>query len=476
MVPKSYTEVGCVFFQLLELYKTKIYQKVILKNKQVNISYNIIMVLFEEIFNLMFDDFQEGDQAYHTEIINYYKKPTIENATILFKKFKLYIPFESQTRKRKNQKQSISKRVTRRQHGGYNTTQSIDIIKQIDVFHDIHDGTSGIIQPVIQDLVLSPLNLSQNDENEIRGECNKVQSNTSFTKKLGDILERLYDMKSSRASLKVAHWNTKLKTLLDTWMNKTSVELVIDGYFDDPSRSGNQNQFICMSILRGACLHAFIMLLIGKYNENFRPSKITDIKILSGLFQSIDLGPTYEKFLKRWVRNFKKVYPNISILNLTSITNPYDIHISVQNNEIIVDTLRVPFVDPKTQTIVTGDINYDIMVKLQSNFYVTYNKQHLKLIFDTYRALYPQNHQTFDTFIQKVIKVNSFRDNYKADVALQRDAFYIANDRLAHIYYSLRAKEKNKVDNSIYYSPHGTNPTDTTSFIKFVQDNHQQTI
>ena len=423
------------------------------------------MVLFETMFNDMFDNIGEGDQVYHSEILNFYKMPTFENAILLLEMFKLQIPFKGEVSRTRNRKR---KRSTKTQRGGYNITKTISIVKQLDVFHDIHSGYS--IPTIVQNVVLSPLNLATNDESKIREELNKYQLNTIFTKNMGEILEKMSNMKSSRAILKKAHWNVELKTLLDSWMNKSYIELVIDGYFDDPTRPDNENSFSCMSITRGACLHAFIILLIGNYNTNFQPSKITEIKILTGLFQSIDLGPTYDKFLKRWVRNFKLVYPNIKLVNVQTINNPYDSNILVQNKEIILYGLHIPFIKPNIQTALTGDIDYDQMINLQNNFYVSYNKVHLKNIFDKYRTIHPLKIQTFDSFIQKVIKVNSFRDNYKADVAIQRDAIYIAMDRIAHIYYSLRVKQQNKDDNSIYYSVNGTSPANTKLFIKLFEN------
>ena len=283
-----------------------------------------------------------------------------------------------------------------------------------------------------------------------------------FTAGLGTNLETMFGLLGSKTRLRTIKTDKLLYALVTEWMRKPSLEVVLDGLFEAPKR----NATMTVREARGLCLHAFFMLLLGRAPAvpGPLPSGTLSISILTGTFHDMDVG--HNRFITNWIYEFNRSVQcaKVALVNVGNVPQPYDTNIRVDPSQIVLlrQNIVVPFTNPRiaAQAILGRSADFMAMTSNEANLYMRYPKSHLQYLLTSFVALPPDDQQHFHPFIRRLIRINALRDEYKADVALRQGAVFMTIDRLAHIYYSVRARQLRRKDEGIYYTVYGTNDAD----------------
>jgi hypothetical protein len=237
-------------------------------------------------------------------------------------------------------------------------------------------------------------------------------------------------------------------------------EIVFDGILEDPLRRPVSEGVHKVSHLRSLATCAFLQWMIGEWPEPYRIAggTLREIRFLTGTFQTLDVAG-HDAFLNRWVGYLKR---DCSALKAVALIRVARIEVSsVQSGTpgvglapddaaLVVDGARVPFVAkalpnvPERSDWNDLDMTYrlDRFLSKAPARQITYAKRDLVEMFSEYTKFTQAQRldPRVETVVQRVIAVNSFRDAFKADVALARGAVYLTVDRLALVYYELRRR------------------------------------
>jgi hypothetical protein len=417
-----------------------------------------IMVLFEDFLDeAVYDDANfKKDTLYE-----FYRLPTPDNAEKMLIALEIHVPYGTLLRtRRKRTQHTLTRPKKLRMRGGVlsniSDANALNILRRADFLHDVHIGKS--IPDAMIDVVLknAPLTISQ--RSWLVDLCRKRNKpSVEFTAIVGKNLEKMMGLKRSKTKLPTIKADKALYGRVTEWMQQPSLEVVIDGLFEAPKRNANMTT----SEARGLCLYAFFMLLFGKAPDVPAPlpSGTLAISVLTGTFHDMDVG--HCGFLSRWIYEFNRSIgcAKVTVLNVGNVPQPYDANVRVDPSHVVLvrNSINVPFTNPRITVppIMGRSADYTTMANDEANLYMRYPKSHLQYLQTSFVALPPHEQLHFHPFIQRLVRVNALRDEYKADVALQRDAVFLTLDRLAHMYYSVRARKLKLRDQGVYYSVSG---------------------
>jgi hypothetical protein len=421
------------------------------------------MVLFEELFDETFDDEEDIMETMSV----FYRQPTLKSAENMLIALDIHVPYS--TLLRKTRRQSVTsgpqpatlKRARMRGgvHPGISDTDAkINILRRVDFLHDLQD--SKRIPEAMIDVVLMKAPLTNIQRAWFVSQCRKMNHPTvDFTIQVGKRLENLFGLPRSKTKLGSMSADKALYDRVTGWMQKPTLEVVIDGLIEVPKRNANMSP----KEARGLCLFAFFMLLFGKAHDvpGPLPSGCLAISVLTGTFQDMDVGRN--GFLTRWIGAFNRHIgcAKVALVNVGSVPQPWDSAVRVEPSQVVLvpHNISVPFRYPNIATPQKPKMSVDFaaMAHHETNLHVLFQKSYLQDVQTSFVALPTTDQRHFHPYIHRLVRVNALRDEYKADVALRRGAIFMTVDRIAHIYYSVRARDRSLQDQGVYYSVHGTN-------------------
>ena len=357
-------------------------------------------------------------------IVNYFQRPTLENAQFLLASYGLSIPRPSAALSDDKPSERPMKRA--RYGGGARATEArIHALSRLDVLHDLNGEPLSLatFKVILDDAELT---------HEERTSIEKAYANprANVTKLISKIM-----------GLQEKTRNASHEEVAERWKDAVRLEIVMDGVVEQLHEPLSKRDY--QTYERSMCLHAFVMALFAA-----SPQKLQKLVFLYGVFQYMDISG-WKAFLKRWMTQLDThVKASVQIKYITPASiQPYSGRFAVDEKAIYVDGVMVPIKKPITQ-----HDSLDVMKKIQSSFGVTtlhYPKSYLQTLFARFDAT--EDKETHLQFMKRVMDVNFFRDAYKADVALRRAALYLTFDRLAFVYYKMRCELEGCKKNGLLY-------------------------
>jgi len=414
---------------------------------------------------------------------DFYAGPTIENAERILDAMKVDVPYRILMRVLPTMPitapKSKSQSAKRARTGGANANAEAKIhaLSRLDFLHDIK-GDFPLPASVV-DLVLSDSGLPADEHAKVVKACSEQNRNitTLFAQMMG-----IGTSKKRKASLDAAFTkDDAIYHLVTKWQQQPTLQIVMDGLVDeccDDIRKVEQSPKAKRQFLQSLCLHAFVMLILGRYDavkklvgdrgplgmsvRGVPPSAVKEIWFLYGTFQTMDMGG-WQTFMNKWIAQLRGyLQPGTQKVDIAYIAphtvKPFSNRFHVTRRAVIVDGgaplgASVPIRPPKPPKR-----SLSLFDQIQSTFAVRQPKAALDKIIIAFQSLTETERQQWTPFMRRVMDINSFRDTYKADVALRLDAVYITFDRLAYAYYDLRRDAESLGHNGLFYSVGGASP------------------
>lgn len=241
--------------------------------------------------------------------------------------------------------------------------------------------------------------------------------------------------------------DTELFERVSQWKyNRKTLHVMLDGALEALDSGDYEDR------KRSAVLFAFFQLLLTTHNavhvfdESLSLAKtyphkqtLRSIVLVSGLFQTVDM-PDFPKFVDRWLRSISKAVHIKGALQTDAIPSTALPGFMVESNTSLrVDGSSVPIGDSDHMTK-TMKKTFRKRVHpgpraaleyVMPRYALPHTKAHLQQLFAMYDALAPEERPPFDAFLWRVARINTFRDAYRAEVAIQMDAVFMTFDRLA---------------------------------------------
>lgn len=430
------------------------------------------------------------DLAYQPvpELSVYLASPTTENARQLLLAFDLYIPYSRANAARAARAGRAG--VTSRR-GGANqfSKKDFDLHAVVDFIHDIHQNSR------IPDIVLSRLIGKTPTPAELVPLCKKFEP---ITAQLAEMLQRRFQIASKAIPMDTP--TTKLsadrafQAIVANWMRTEHLQIILDGILAPLSAdAGAANE---PKTARTLLFCAFLQLLLTGYKpieqttivvttRSKRPREsppASEIQVdigvvapktitfLTGTFQYLDVGG-WDTFFSKWKRSLSRESAYLALvqkidLKRISIASlrPFGDNVAAVSNDAMTlrsSATRIPYQRPQPPKTVaprpneSSDAAY--LREEAANIHVTYTKDRLARSMVLYATLNrtERGDPDIDAFIDRLIAVNAFRDRYKADVAIQKDAVFVTMDRLALVYYTMRTHEQNRPNRGLFLYPEG---------------------
>lgn len=402
----------------------------------------------------------------------YFQKPTFENAENLLKALNLHIPFKNPvqiTHKRKaktsedNKPLPVKRRVSvlgGASDSAITFSKKIQVLSHVDFLHDIHLYPLGIDKEIFEGVLL-PLGLNTDQYKQVSSWCNDRKTHdVTFSSRVTGFLEHMFHKNPKRTRLEQINADTMLHKWITTWMQQSVLEVVIDGFLQDPLDPTIDDAMV----VRCLCMASFFQLVIGRFPSIIAMDpptpnihgKVPDVRVLTGRFQTMD-SPVWEKFMTRFVDSFNREVQTIHMVLVSVPTKshqPYDDRIKVTSTHAIIDGVwNVPLTKHKKKVSGVPSTRYEIVQEFEETTHTSYSKDDLKYVFQTYAKCTQKERSKMKIFQDRIIRLNAMRDMYKADVALRRGAMYLTVDRTAYLYYTLRAEYEDKNVQGFYYFP-----------------------
>lgn len=441
----------------------------------------------------------------HDRAWEFFNAPSLETAEGLLDAYKVSVPFRELMRVGQSvhinafsDSEPSPKRTKRAKSGSApyggnpgntgNTTdkliKKLHTLSRLDVLHDLHD--EGIMPMPIIKFVLADADLpSQEDYEAVVRACQDGRSNIThlFSTMMGISIPRKRKRTSTKGATSSVSLHESLQQdhqlyeVVSKWQQRQKLELVMDGIVTVPSNAimDDDSEQVKRKFVQSLFMNAFIMLLLGRYDAVSRlpytkltmsdrpPSAVKSIVFLYGVFQWMDIGG-WKKHIDKLIAHMEQLMIPYSRRIIVKYMQPKEIMpysnrfvVNEPQRVLFVDGVSVPIHSPKPINSSIGSIgpfntNSQLFDYYELSFGVTYTKKHLQTIFGIFNALSNKEQQKRTSFMRRVMDVNSFRDTYKADVALRRNAIYITFDRLAYAYYVIRGSAENREHHGIFYS------------------------
>jgi len=418
------------------------------------------------------EDFEDIEPANYPQFARYYRRPTLVNAVALLKALGIHVPYSSfETLKRKRTPPSSAAR-----RGGGGATEAFELHAAADFLHDLKTDSRRIRGILIQDIL--PAHAPPAFLKAVKKLGSRAIPPQEFTWKMSKHLAGVFGLSEKLFKTKTAREKRAadgaLYEIVTSWMTPVETTIVLDGVLYGPDLT---TPFETAMEMRTLTMYAFLMILIDAYAP---PSKnaadaagtavaVKQLKFLTGVFQTADISK-YNTFMVSWIRHLMTDtrYVDLSgcvvleYLSLCDTPVPYDPTVVVEEDALVVDGRRIPFSLPVNRirkALSKMDKPVDILRAYAKYVYVGYPKSFLLEILDSYTDLSDAERQdpVIKNLLATLVKINAFRDAYKADVAIRRGAVYITVDRLAQMYYALRAREQKAAHRGIWLNPRGPN-------------------
>ena len=431
-------------------------------------------------FDSMFDYANNPNAVRVSELQIYYQTPTLQHAMDLLTRFEIHIPYSALTKKRARQfpDPTVPLQPSQRQRRGGTPNISsfdFDMFTRVDALHDIYSGQ--FLPRVVIDRVLGS-GIPVMNHNAIVGYCSRIVHETQVTHNLTKELHKIFgltDKIEKGLSKGNMHADRLLYQMVARWFSQHTLHIVLDGVVDEPVIDVNGN--FTPDSARSVALCAFIMVLLGAWDPNVDicipgPMNVLMTKsiiFLTGSFQTMDIK-LWNRFMMRFVNHLQKCIPIGAAVTHQPLAIP--VGTTTRSGAIINSThvdmngVVVPFVytppkshgSRKTRKIVTAvkpiPTAVDLMKEQVAKLCVSYPKKYLRDVFQLYAALDPIERSQFDPFIDTLLAINGLRDQLKVDVALSTGSLYITVDRLAMLYYALRRRDLQVVNNGFFFTAH----------------------
>jgi hypothetical protein len=384
------------------------------------------------------------------EMYLYKETPSLSNAKLFL--VSLGVPMiKTSTRPNK----SILKK-RKRTSGG---TFFDDSFAYVDLLHDLYDSTA--LPDHLVKWILSLTTLTQIVKGKILKACTTSSNSiTSFLAKEFFKAPTPFFIEKGEKHFDVETTNQFYKFINDLAdkYNGRVLPIVLDGLYKSFDKKVEDSE-----AAKSLALCAFVHVLFANVNPVSFKRKIkrsgnmelrilgdekdvqpcvSSICFLTGNFQTLDI-PEYDVFLRqltkelsadvKWIKNpvtikhMKCLYPGLSERALK-----------------LPSGVKVPLEGKIFHGFNTlNKTNHAIAMFLQTHFCVYYTKNELRTLMN-YLCLLNTNEQPFFTqFVQTIASVNLFKDAFRADVAIENDAIFVTNDRMAQVYYCKKNKKQN---------------------------------
>ena len=444
------------------------------------------------------DLFGPDDEPEYPSAYDYYRSPSLENARAFLEAAGLYVPYEAGRIVAANILDAITRGGPGASRGGgtkrhrgstspvppapADADADVRVFQRADFLHDIHPGgpiNRFIVNRILEVGIRIPDELLErlwkhsresNPGKYTKKALKTLAAHFGFTSSTVRVTNLASEHRSAIPTIKREHLRADayMSETVSGWLTPNSdgvAELVFDGILEDPLKRPASEEIHTVSHLRSLATCAFLQWMIGEWPEPFaRAGAVapSEIRFLTGTFQTLDVGG-YNAFMNRWVGYLKseasalKAVASIRVVRLNAgsvLSGTPGVALAPANDSaLIVHGRRVPFVAeplPKRPMRPSpAELSGEDIAPLLDSFLaskparqVTYSKDDLTNMFREYVALVPSQRMNprTETAINQLISINSFRDAFKADVALARGAVYLTVDRLALVYYELRRR------------------------------------
>jgi len=441
------------------------------------------------------------DEPIYPSAYDYYRSPSLENARALLEDSGLYVPYEATRKAARRATELLDSLVrgTRRGPGASrgggkrprtrtspaasaspppaSASDEFSIFQRADFLHDIH--VKEFINPIIANRILSVgVQIPDGLRQRLR-EHSMSRSAGVYTKQATASLDAHFGLSASllnvseinapegsaAASIKRQHIvaDAYMRDAVTAWLapDRDGVaELVFDGILESPLEKPAKSGVHTETHLRSLATCAFLQWMIGEWPKPYDViGPVREIRFLTGTFQTLDVG-AHDAFLTRWIGYLRRdatALKSVGSIRLARIgaravpSGTSGVALAPgDDSALIVHGQRVPFVAERTSpNSRRQEWPEGSEAELLASFLeisparqVTYPKVELFKMFQYYVSLTPEQRANprVDAVVQQVISVNSFRDAFKADVALARGAVYLTVDKLALVYYELRRR------------------------------------
>lgn len=424
-------------------------------------------------------------------ILQYFKTPTIEKATNVLDALQIHVPFRELS---KTWKYSITLQPHRdppKPKPNPSISKNYDILNRVDFVYDTITNKTVFYECNLRELILQDIP-NTIYSNNVKDYLNKMQEESyySYNEEFSSFvvakivaselnvmfgLYPTYGLQSGKISNDV-----QLHQLMTNWTRKPIAHIVLDGilrvdndifhscpHYEDDMLNTQVDE------LRMIAFGAFLTVLFGSW-QTFADRGFSSKQIVfyTGVFHSFRTKK-YNKWFQRWIaelqkemscrisyhlfhRNTKNMYRDVSARCKRIHTHedqPDGIHplrttysgVVIERHHIILpDGTRVP--KRKNGKLNTLELCVD---QLKNNLYRISHR------FDRQNPTI-QDTPGIDVFLDHIVQVNAFRDQYKADMAIKLDAIYITIDRLSLIYYTMRALELGRINRGVFFGFPGT--------------------
>jgi hypothetical protein len=359
---------------------------------------------------------------------------------------------------------------------------AFSIFQRADFLHDIHIGAS--INSIVSDrLLFTSVNIPEGLRRRLREHCTSRDAG-AYTRQAVATLDEHFGFSGSLINVVRIKPDTlgavfainRQCIVADTYMRSTVTkwlapngsgvaELVFDGILEEPLERPAKKGIHEEGHLRSLATCAFLQWMIGEWPAPYDFLSATrEIRFLTGTFQTLDVAG-HDAFLNRWVgylRRDASALKSVKIIRIgrieTDAVPSGTANVALAPGDgaaLIVHGRRVPFIAEPTQqqspspSLSSPSPSSTKEAERLASFFryaparqVTYAKRDLEDMFQDYITLTDtqRTDPRVETVVNQVIAVNSFRDAFKADVALARGAVYLTVDRLALVYYELRRR------------------------------------
>lgn len=419
----------------------------------------------------------------------YATDPTIENAIALFRALQIPLPYEGFYG---SMLDSTQRRVRSRaskggEFGPYRTTNDVfKLMERLDVLHDLRPFQSPI-EDEIMDRVLQDTTITPEERNAICKMDHMLDGSMTFRMAhwlCNDVLH----MSTHQAHFDKEHLaitGRQLYFLVSQWRAQKETWIVMDGVLRAPAPDAPRDDY---TTWRSISMYAFVMLILGTYNPNIPalplqhnqpPASGSMIIFATGGFQTLDM-PSFERNMHAWIGHLNKICSRIGVrvsiqTPLGPLLRPLGSVDLIPSDtwyptNAIVDSTSIPGTNPVPILTQESLSTLARMRVLVSRMHVAYQKEYLWNVMNTYRRLPPAERPEFDAFLDRLFKINAFRDQYKADVAIQTGAVYITIDRMASIYYELRARLRGVLGQGLFIGVCGPDDMYVETFMRPVAD------
>lgn len=415
------------------------------------------------------------------EFYAYRMQPTLENAYALLDSYRIPVPlFAMQEQQERHERyalrnptnpNSVPSSAPQAPQGGAPSSTSTrehwqTNMAYLDLLHDLYEHGTLPNQMVMVDRLLNMTTLSPEKRREVKRVVNGALANGSFTLRLARIICDLpaWQTVSGKQHKSNGRWlfaledNLKLVQILTGYQSAFaghSMPLVIDGIYraftermdaSEAIRSLSLCAFVHIMFSLCPSIHMIryptTAMTIGTTTPTPPSMPVQEIRILSGFFQEVDFGQA--RFLEKLAADLSKHVGWVDAVRVERVAPTLPSH-SMSGFEIkgdpptlLYDGILIPKIAKNSlRRGIRANMKPANMMKVyERDFGLGYTKQDLFGMFVAAAQLNQSEWAEYLPFVRRVAHVNLFRDAYRVDVAVEKEAVFITGDRLAQVYYA----------------------------------------